>query len=310
MRDRILDISETGARLSVRLDQLCIEPHEGTAASLPLEDIAVLVLGNPAIQITQAVLTGLAEKGGILITCNSSRLPAGMMVPLVGHHLQGLHVQAQAQASLPTKKRIWKALVRAKVVHQGLVLEDLRGRDAGLPELAKQVRSGDPGNLEARAARIYWPILFDPAFRRSRELDDANRYLNYGYAVLRAAVARAICAAGLLPSMGIHHHNRYDAFPLADDLMEPFRPLVDRAAWELADRIGPDAPLDPEAKTCLISPMLERYQWQGESRTLFDILSRIGTSLASALAGRAREIDLPDFSRFHLEADEEPSDKP
>jgi len=300
VRDRILDFSEQGASLSVRLEQLRIRPAEGREVSLPLADIAVLVLAHPAIHLTQAVLGGLAEHGGVLLTCDSSRLPAGMMFPLVGHHVQGLRATAQVRASLPTKKRLWQSLVRAKITHQALTLEDLRSTDGGLHALAAQVRSGDPGNVEARAARRYWPLLFNSTdFRRARERPDVNRFLNYGYAVLRAAVARAVCAAGLLPSIGLHHHNRYDPFPLADDVVEPFRPLIDRAAWELADRIGPEAPLGREAKEALISPITARYRYQAEQRTLFDILSRVCISLAGALAGECRDIALPDFAHFH-----------
>ena len=148
-----------------------------------------------------------------------------MLLPLVGHHLQARRFVAQAAASVPTKKRLWRQIVRAKIELQAHTLETLHGDSAGVRPLMRLVRSGDPENVEARAARAYWPLLFaDDDFRRDHERGDQNRLLNYGYTVLRAIVARAICAAGLHPALGLHHHNQYSAFCLADDLMEPFRP--------------------------------------------------------------------------------------
>jgi len=162
--------------------------------------------------------------------------------------------------------------------------------------MAGRVRSGDPDNLEGQASRRYWPALFDnPGFRRDRDLPDQNKNLNYGYAVLRAIVARAVCAAGLHPALGIHHHNRYDAFALADDLMEPFRPLVDRAvvAWVRAN--DPLADLSPQAKAALIQPLMARYPVKDEERPLFDIAARAAVSLTRVFAGTANALVLPDF---------------
>jgi len=296
VRNRILDISQEGAGLSVKHSNLEIRPASSEETRLPLGDIAVLILAHPAIHITQAVLAGIGGAGGIVLTCDSARLPSAMQIPMVGHHVQGERVAAQAAASIPTRKRVWKQIVRAKIVHQAQVLDDLRGVDMGLLNLVSKVRSGDPDNLEATAARRYWQALFEGAgFRRSREIPDVNRYLNYGYAVLRALVARAICSAGLLPSLGLHHHNKYDPFPLADDLMEPWRPLVDHAAWHMNDQHGPDAPLGPELKSALVAPLLRRYRFESEDRTLFDILSRVAASLAATLMGERKDLLLPNF---------------
>ena len=160
--------------------------------------------------------------------------------------------------------------------------------------MAARVKSGDPGNLEGQAARRYWPALFDnPGFRRNPDLPDQNKNLNYGYAVLRAIVARAICAAGLHPSLGIHHHNRYDAFALADDLMEPFRPIVDRAVVAWLRENGPLEELTPKAKAALIQPLMGRFTVKGEERSLFDIAARTAVSLTKLFAGTAKTLALP-----------------
>lgn len=183
--------------------------------TVPLEDIAVIVAAHPQVTFTLAVAAGLARYGGLLVTCDEKRQPAAMMLPLATHHLQTERYGAQAQLRAPVRKRLWQQIVRAKIAAQGRLLEEKIGKDCGLGMMAGRVRSGDPDNLEARAARIYWPALLGESFRRSPEGDGPNPLLNYGYAVLRATVARAICAAGLHPTFGLHHRNRYDTFCLS-----------------------------------------------------------------------------------------------
>jgi CRISPR-associated protein Cas1 len=197
---------------------------------------------------------------------------------------------------LPTRKRVWQQLVKAKVRAQGNLLRELHGDDRGLIALSKHVRSGDPDNIEGRASRRYWPALFaDPSFRRNRDADDCNRHLNYGYAILRAIVARAICAAGLHPSLGLHHHNRYDTFSLASDLMEPFRPLVDRTVALHARQSDPCAPLDKEAKRALLAALTGRLVIGDEERPLFDTAARTASSLAQVYAGQRKRLLLPEI---------------
>lgn len=296
MTDRIIDLSDQGARLSVRLEQLVIARHEEPEVTTPLEELAVLIVSNKAVVYTHSVLAGLAERGGVFIACNEQHLPIAMMLPLAGHHLQSERFARQAQASKPTQKRLWQELVQAKVALQGRILKDFRGHDHGLLNLASRVRSGDPDNIEGQASRRYWPALFDdPSFHRNPDAEDQNRLLNYGYAVLRAMVARAVCGSGLHPSLGIQHHNRYDAFPLADDLMEPFRPLVDRAVLLYIDEHGKDAPLDRDAKRALITALMNRFEVEGELRTLFDILARMAASLAQVYAGERKDLILPEL---------------
>lgn len=318
MTNRVLDLSERPARLSVHNSVLTIrfddgrtvqEPAGETApprayrcertenpseVTIPLEDIAVLIVSHPQVSFSHAVLSGLAAAGGIFVACNEKHLPVAMLLPLATHSLQTERFAAQASVALPVKKRIWQEIVRAKIQAQGRLLEERTGSDCGLGTFATRVRSGDTGNLEAQAARIYWQKLFaGNGFRRNPEAGGVNALLNYGYAVLRAIVARAICGAGLHPSLGVHHHNRYDTFCLADDLMEPFRPIVDRAVAKLGDLPGADFPLDRESKRALLECLMGRFSAEGESRTLFDWLSRSAASLAAAIEGRGERLELP-----------------
>lgn len=293
--DRVIDFSMGQARLSVRYDQLIIERDGQTPVSTPIREIAVLVLANRRVTLTQAVLSKVMDAGGAIVVADEAMLPSGLMLPLNGHTTQTQRMIAQAGATQPVRKRIWQQIVIAKIQAQAAALELRLGDSAGLEELARQVRSGDPENLEAQAAQRYWPLLFgDPDFRRRRERDDQNRLLNYGYAVLRAAVGRAICAAGLHPSLGVHHHSRNNPFCLADDLMEPWRPLIDLEVAEMVGERGVDAPLDGYAKQRLVGVLHERLRDSGESRTVFEWISRSAASLARALteAGKAREIRL------------------
>lgn len=297
MTERIVDLSEEPARLSVRHKQMVIQRGEGEdkeEITVPLSELVVLVVSHPAVRYTHGALSGLCAGGGVLVLCNEKRLPTGMLLPLEGHYAQAERFAAQAQAPLPVRKRLWRQIVSEKVKAQGRLLSSLGGRDEGLSTLAKKVRSGDPENVEAQASRRYWPALFGKEFRRNPEAEDQNRLLNYGYAVLRAATARAVCAAGLHPSLGLHHHNRYDTFCLASDLMEPFRPLVDGAVAHLVQEAGPQAPLDKATKGALVSALLKRrFMLEGDSRTLFDVLARAASSLAAALEGRRQKLILP-----------------
>lgn len=293
MTDRILDISENPASLSVRRGQLQIDTEAGRA-SVPLADLAALVVSHPRATYTQAVLAGLVEAGGAFVVCDERRLPVGLLLPLDAHYVQTERITRQAALPLPRRKRLWQQIVRAKIAAQAGLLQKLRGDDAGLAALAPLVRSGDPANVEARAAQRYWPALFaDKAFRRNRKADDQNRYLNYAYAVLRATVARAVCAAGLHPSMGLHHSNRYNSFCLADDLLEVLRPLADEAAVEAWESFGSDAPLGNEVKAVLLAPLTGRLDMEGERRTLFDCLARTAQSLAQVCEGKRKDLALP-----------------
>lgn len=322
MTERILDFSERPARLNVRNGLLVIDvgersplPQEGEGLpyenngrdpesglrarstpeqTIPLADIAVLIAAHPQISFSHAVLAGLAEAGGMFIACNQKRMPCAMLLPLENHSTQTERFQAQANLPLPDRKRLWQQIVKAKIRAQARLLKERTEQDWGLEMLAASVRSGDPQNIEARAARIYWRNLFgEENFRRNPEGEGLNPALNYGYAILRAVTARALCAAGLHPSLGIHHHNRYDAFCLADDLMEPFRPIVDRVVAEISERSESGPELDRETKRAILEALLARFAADGESRTLFDWTSRTAQSLASAIESGDKKLEIP-----------------
>jgi CRISP-associated protein Cas1 len=309
MIDRIIEIANP-ARLSVRDAQLVIERTQTEQLSLPfttpISEIAVLLLAHPQIVLSQAVLSKIAEAGGSVVTIDGKFLPASIQLPVQAHFLQTERFAKQMRLSLPTQKRLWQQIVRAKIRAQGELLQELRGIDGGLVAMAARVRSDDAGNLEAQAARRYWAQIFDdPKFRRGSEEPNQNRHLDYGYTVLRAAVARALCAAGLHPSIGLRHKNRYDAFCLAADVMEPFRPLIDRRVARWIVEHDPADPLTTATKSWLIGATTSRYLFEREERSLFDILLRTANSLAKCVTGESSEFVLPSL----LEACRDPESR-
>lgn len=293
--ERVLDFAEGQAYLHVQYDQLIIEREGLPKVSTPLAELAVVLLASRRVTCTQSVLSGLMAAGAAVIVCDEALLPSGMMLPLAAHGWQTQRMIAQATADIPLCKRLWKQIVQAKVRSQGAVLHVAHGGDAGLFDMAKRVRSGDPMNIEAQAAQRYWPILFDdPEFLRRRDRPDQNRFLNYGYAVLRAAVGRAVCAAGLHPSLGLHHRSRSNPFCLADDLMEPYRPLIDGETREIVGEFGDDAALTALIKQRLVGILHERLQHEGEHRTVFEWIARSASSLARCLMREETRLFFPD----------------
>ncbi len=297
MIDRIIEIANP-ARLSVKDAQLVIErPNQEQPLlpfSTPISEIAVLLLAHPQITLSQAVLSRVAEAGGSVVTIDGKYLPASIQLPVQAHFLQTERFAKQMQLSLPMRKRLWQQIVQAKIRAQGELLKEIQGNDSGLIAMSARVRSDDAGNLEAQAARRYWPLVFgNPKFRRGAEGPDQNRHLDYGYTVLRAAVARAICAAGLHPSIGLRHKNRYDAFCLAADVMEPFRPLVDRRVVQWIASHASAADFDTATKNWIIEAITTRYICKREQRSLFDILLRTANSLAQCITGDSDEIEMP-----------------
>lgn len=290
---RIIDLSESPARLSVQTENLVIQRENQPSTMLPLNEVAAVILSHPQIMASHAALAGLASRGAMVVVSDQRHMPAAMLLPLETNVLQAERFLRQAQASLPTQKRLWKQIVRAKVREQGRLLDRLEAQDHGLLALCSSVRAGDAANIEAQASRRYWPALFGGNFKRERDAADQNRLLNYGYAVLRAIVARAICGAGLHPGLGLHHHNRYNPFCLADDLMEPFRPLVDASVVAWVKAHGADAPVDRAFKAALITPLMGRWISGGEARTLFDWMARLAVSLVGVYMNEARELAIP-----------------
>ncbi|MGL4593108.1 MAG: type II CRISPR-associated endonuclease Cas1 [Thermoguttaceae bacterium] len=295
MPNRILDFSQSPTRLRTRLKQLIIEPENDTKTTVPFDDIAVILLSHPQMTLSQSVLESSAEKGVVLIACNRKSLPVGMFLPISDHHLPVRRFLLQTSVSVPIKKQTWQQVVRAKIISQACVLEEFFGNDSGLRMMATRVRSGDAGNLESQAARKYWKLLFHGHnFSRKPDSDDAiNIRLNFGYGVLRGIVARAICACGLHPVIGIQHHNKYNPYCLADDLMEPFRPLIDRAVWTQAQKKMTSG-LTQEVKSGIIEPLLQKYKLCGEVRSLFDIITHLAESLVHVFAKEWKELSLPE----------------
>ncbi len=287
MTNRIADFSQEPAFLSLRDGLMVIARASSEILTVPLQDIAVVVASHREVVFTQSLLAALAQNGASVVCCDERHRPVAMLLPLEAHATQAERFRLQAAASAPTRKRLWREIVRAKIRAQSALLLRLYAEDAGLAPLASKVRSGDAGNAEATAALRYWPRLFaDPAFRRNREEDLRNALLNYGYAILRACCARAVCAAGLHPSLGLHHANRYNAFALADDLMEPCRPLIDAAVAAFCkDTPQSQWAVSKTSKSVLISAVIRRYSVGGEYRTLFDILARAASALAQSLTG-------------------------
>jgi CRISPR-associated protein Cas1 len=292
MTDRLLDFAESAASLSTENGLLVIRRPEQPVETAPLADVAAIVASHRQVVFTQNLVAAMAKAGCVLVCCDERHHPAAMLLPIEGHFSQAQRFQAQAGASLPLKKRVWKELVVLKIRMQAQTLQLLYGEDFGVALLASRVRSGDPDNIEAVAAQRYWIRLFaDSRFRRGDDEDARNAILNYGYAVLRAITARAICASGLHPSLGVNHRNRYNAFCLADDLMEPLRPLVDlRVASLCLEQPKDGLALDRETKRALLSGLAARYTIGGERRTLFDAVSRWARNLAAVYLGERRDL--------------------
>jgi len=299
MTNRILDFSMEPARLSFRNGLLVIERTDKETQTVPLTEIASVVLGHPLITVTQSVLGQLGKEGIAVVCCDEKFRPSGMLLPIESHHRQSQRFESQSKLAVPKKKRLWQSMVVAKILSQALVLEELKGMDYGLRGYARRVGSGDPGNVEAHAARRYWTILFaeqEEKFRRADEDDARNHLLDYGYAVLRSVVARCLCGSGLHPAFGVHHRGPYNTFPLADDVMEPFRPAIDRVVVQMVRELDGDNAelrLDLDRKRRLVSAITDRYYAEGEQRTLLDLIQITCQRLAQVVEGTSDKFEVP-----------------
>jgi CRISPR-associated protein Cas1 len=286
----IVEIVEPGRKLSLDRGFLSISGPQGQGR-VPLDDIEAVIASNPAVTCTGPALAALAARGAPVVICGANFAPAVFILPVNGHHAQGDRIEAQAAATKPTRKRLWSAIVRAKICAQAATLERAGKSSLALKSLVSRVRSGDPTNIEAQAAQRYLPALFGKDFTRRSEGNHVNAYLNYGYTVLRAAAARAIVAAGLHPSLGLHHKSKGDALRLADDLMEPFRPAVDLVARALQeDGAGP---LAPSIKRRLAAVLHADYARADGVSTLSNVLARLAQSLAQVYLGERRDLVMP-----------------
>ena len=272
---------------------------KATEITRPIEDIGVVVLDHKQITITTGALSALLENNCAVITCDNRSMPVGLQLPLAVNTTQSERFRDQISASLPLRKQLWQQTVQYKIRNQAAVLSICsKAETRCMIVWAHEVRSGDPDNLEARAAVYYWKNLFGdiPNFIRSRDGVSPNHLLNYGYAILRAVVARSLVASGLLPTLGIHHHNRYNAYCLADDIMEPYRPYVDRLVLYIIEQYGIDIELSKDIKAELLSIPTIDVMINGKRSPLMVAAAQTTASLYKCFSGELRKIAYPELS--------------
>jgi CRISPR-associated protein Cas1 len=296
MIKRIVEISSARTFLSVRYGQLVIKENGNELSQIPCEDIGVLLIDHQGTSYTHCVFTELLDHGAAIVLCGGNHHPAGMLLPLESNSEQGERFRQQVNAKEPVKKRLWKQLVQAKIQHQAKLVGKGTETYAALMGLRQRVRSADPQNIEAQASRKFWPsFLQGIEFRRDVGGAPPNNLLNYGYTVMRAAVARALCSAGLLPCLGIHHHNRYNAFALADDLMEPFRGFVESRVKEICESEGVPEELTQPVKARLLEVLYQPVTIGGIEGPLMVGLHRTAASLQRCFAGEQELLELPEL---------------
>ncbi len=266
--------------------------------TIPIEDIGVVILDNRRITITSGVMEALLENNCAVITCNQKSMPVGLLLPLCGNTTQNERFRSQLEASLPLRKQLWQQTIKQKILNQEYVLRTNTDKETNCMRVwSNDVRSGDPDNLEARAAAYYWKNLFTnyPNFVRDREGAPPNNLLNYGYAILRAIIARALVGSGLLPTLGIHHHNRYNAYCLADDIMEPYRPYVDQLVLDIIQCNSEISDITRDLKMQLLGiPMLD-VVINGKRSPLMIAAQQTTASLARCFAGENKRISYPEM---------------
>ncbi len=288
------------AYLSLKLEQLVVRIPDSldcmeTVRTIPIEDIGIVILDHKQITITQGLIEKLLDNNCALITCSSNHLPVGLMLPLYGNTIQNERFRYQLDASLPLRKQLWQQTVQAKIANQAAVLKYATSSiHNNMQVWATDVRSGDSANMEARAAAYYWKTLFQDidGFVRGRDEDEPNNLLNYGYAIVRAVIARALVSSGLLPTLGIHHHNRYNAYCLADDIMEPYRPYVDRTVFDIC-RKGNPLKLTTELKRELLSIPTIDVIINDKRNPLMVAATTTTASLVKCFTGEMRKISYP-----------------
>lgn len=296
------------AYLSLKLKQMVVKvPHRSDSdlpcdeddlvKTLPIEDLGIIILDHKQITITQGLIEALLENNCALITCDSKRMPTGLMLPLAGNTIQNERFRYQLESSLPLRKQLWQQTVESKIKNQASVLQYQTGEvHKNMLKWSESVRSGDTDNMEARAAVYYWKNLFpdNPHFVRDREDEGANALLNYGYSILRAVVARALVGGGLLPTLGIHHHNRYNAYCLADDIMEPYRPYVDKLVAEMITD-GAEQKINATNKVKLLNIPVIEVNINGRRSPLMIAVSQTVSSLVKCFKGECRKLIYPEM---------------
>ncbi|GAB4264451.1 MAG: type II CRISPR-associated endonuclease Cas1 [Methylomicrobium sp.] len=267
MIKRIVDISEP-AYLHARHRQLCIDKHRETVAQIPIEDLGVLILQHPAIVLTQAALIACQQHNVAVVFCDERHLPYSLVLPLTeAHSLHSKILRQQIELTLAAKKRLWQRIVAEKIANQIAVLQQLDKNAKPLERMLTKIKPGDSDNIEAQASQQYWHLLFGPDFRRDSEAGGLNGLLNYGYAVMRAMMARAIVGGGLHPTLGIKHSNQYNGLCLADDLMEPLRPWVDQQVYRQTQSLD-NPEVDQQTKQPLLQLLSAPVDWNRQTMPL------------------------------------------
>lgn len=282
--------------LTLKNKQLLIrnkDTHEET--SVPIEDIGFVVIENEQIFISVPAINALTENNAVIVFCNEKHLPASMNLNIDGNSIQTQLFSAQINATLPVKKKCWKQIIVCKINNQAKLLVKKNIHTLYLSEFAKNVKSGDTTNREAAAAKVYWDLLFGSDWVRSRFGAYPNNYLNYGYAILRAATARSLVGSGLMPTLGIHHHNKYNAFTLADDLMEPYRPFVDDEVLKYCEANKNKNEIDTEFKKDICQILTRDVKIGKVVRPLMIALTITSSSLVKVFTGEADSLALPEF---------------
>ena len=273
-------------------------PQLEEVRTIPIEDIGIIVLENRQITLTTGLIAALIDNNAAIVTCDAKQMPTGLILPLSGNSVQNERFRAQLDASQPLRKQLWQQTVSMKIANQCRILKQHTDAECGCMEAwSKEVRSGDPMNLEARAAAYYWKNLFlsIPNFVRDREGNYPNNFLNYGYAILRAIIARSLVGSGLLPTLGIHHQNRYNAYCLADDIMEPYRPYVDQLVIKLMKEYPGIEALNKEIKAKLLAIPTLDVVINGKRSPLMVAATTTTASLAKCFTGEQRKIDYPEI---------------
>jgi len=278
-------------------DTLTVSFKKEAVATIPVEDIGVVVIDHQQVTITQGLMAALVENNASVIVCNETHHPTGLMLPLDMHNIQHERFKVQIEASAPLKKQLWQQTVEAKIGNQAAMLKKAGHDPERLLAFAKSVKSGDPDNIEGTSAHYYWSTLFKDhfGFSRDRNGDPPNNLLNYGYAILRAITARSLVGSGLLPTLGIHHSNKYNAYCLADDIMEPYRPFVDEIVFGIASAGTDCADLTVELKKQLLAICTVDIHFEGERSPLMVGMQRTTASLAQCFEGGRRKISYPEL---------------
>lgn len=290
---RIVEIATDGRHLAVHRGFMTVSENGEEIARIPLDDIDAVIANAHGLTYSNNLLVELSKRGAMMVLCGPNHSPAAFLWSTEGHHMQSARIEAQLASSLPKSKQLWKQIIQSKIARQASALDALGRPSAPVRALADKVRSGDPDNIEAQAARRYWPLLFGNDFRRDRDSGGVNALLNYGYTILRATVARSIMAAGLHPSIGLHHSNQFNPMRLADDLMEPFRPFVDLRVHRLVESGQSD--VGAEVKRGLAGVMETEILMEHGATPLKNGIQAAASSLGLVFEGKATKLVLPEF---------------